>query len=160
MTIIEKQGDLLTSECRVLAHCCNCFNTMGGGIAASIRKVFPEAYEVDQLTIRGDSSKLGSFSLAIAKRSTPIPSSYWIYNLYGQYRYGTEKQHLQYDSLRSSLIKMREHLVKHISPAKRELIKIGFPGYMGCRLAGGDWNIVKSDINEIFKDHTVYIYYL
>ena len=35
---------------------------------------------------------------------------------------------------------------------------IGFPYKIGCGLAGGDWNVVESIINEIFKDYKVEIY--
>lgn len=33
----EVHGDLLTSDCDLVIHCCNCFHTMGAGIAKSIK---------------------------------------------------------------------------------------------------------------------------
>ena len=45
-------------------HGCNCFHTMGSGIAKQIRVVFPEAYEADLATQHADVSKLGTVSIA------------------------------------------------------------------------------------------------
>jgi hypothetical protein len=36
---------------------------------------------------------------------------------------------------------------------------VGIP-FIGCGLAGGDWRIVEKIINEIFKNRTIYVYYL
>ena len=46
-----------------LIHGCNCFHTMGGGIAAKIAKEFPQALAIDKKTIRGDAGKLGGFNV-------------------------------------------------------------------------------------------------
>ena len=35
--------------------------------------------------------------------------------------------------------------------------KILIPKYIGCGLAGGDWNIVSEIIDEVFIDHEVLI---
>lgn len=47
-----------------IIHGCNCFNTMGLGVAKSIRFAFPEAYTVDQKTKKGSREKLGKISYA------------------------------------------------------------------------------------------------
>lgn len=48
----------------VIVHGCNCFNTMGHGIAAQVKRELHEAYVVDQHTQRGYKGKLGTFSVA------------------------------------------------------------------------------------------------
>ena len=61
-------GDLiklaLEGEFDVIVHGCNCFCTMGAGIAKTIKQKFPAAYEADLQTVNGDKSKLGQISWA------------------------------------------------------------------------------------------------
>ncbi|MGA8944018.1 MAG: hypothetical protein WB502_15090 [Thermoactinomyces sp.] len=64
--IYIQQGDLLQSDCTVIAHQCNCFATMGAGIAKQIKERYPEAYEADRnfpIPI-GIRKRLGHFSKA------------------------------------------------------------------------------------------------
>ena len=65
--IKEVWGDavkmLKSKEIRVLAHGCNCFNTMGSGIAAEIAKFFPDAVISDKMTKYGDINKLGNIDI-------------------------------------------------------------------------------------------------
>ena len=60
------QGDLIklavAGEFDVIVHGCNCFCTMGAGIAKTIKQKFPTAYQADLATIKGDKTKLGAVS--------------------------------------------------------------------------------------------------
>jgi len=150
MALIEIQGDLLKSDCHVIAHGSNCFCNMGSGIARQIAKDFPEAAEADFFTIRGDETKLGTFTVAEC-----MPSGKRVYNLYTQYKYGIDRQHLDYDALRRALYAMRTDLEEL---GLYESVKVGFP-LIGCGLAGGDWSIVKAQIDAVFSDRDVHIYY-
>lgn len=46
------------------AHGCNCFNTMGKGMAVEVRTTYPDMYYVDCKTKKGDRNKLGTFTCA------------------------------------------------------------------------------------------------
>ena len=65
------KGDLvklaIKGEFDLIIHGCNCFCTMGAGIAKTIKQKFPEAYEADLKTEKGDKAKLGTISWAKAK---------------------------------------------------------------------------------------------
>lgn len=148
--LIEKKGDLLASDCNVIIHCCNCFNTMGAGIAKAIAKKYPEAKKADDDTIRGDRGKLGSFSWARGK------SGVIVINLYGQYRYGRDRCHLDYDALRKGLSRAYLFLTEEADSA---FLKIG-TYRLGCGLAGGDWVVVKQILEDSFKDETVHVWAL
>jgi O-acetyl-ADP-ribose deacetylase (regulator of RNase III) len=68
-------GDLLQlandGEFDVIIHGCNCFCTMGAGIAKSIKQRYPQAFVVDQTTtIPGDKSKLGTYTVATIETKT------------------------------------------------------------------------------------------
>jgi O-acetyl-ADP-ribose deacetylase (regulator of RNase III) len=82
--IKEMNGDLIKLAkdgfFDVIGHGCNAFVTMGAGIAAQIRKEFPQAYVADSQTKRGDKSKLGTCSFTYE----PYPI---IANMYIQYHW-------------------------------------------------------------------------
>ena len=95
-------GDLtklaLNGTFDVIVHGCNCFNTMGAGVAKAIRTKFPQAYAADIATTRGDRFKLGNYSQSEAcvngRKLT-------IVNAYTQFDYGGSKRNVDYDALRS-----------------------------------------------------------
>ena len=140
----EIKGDLIQlskeNNFDLIAHGCNCFCTMNSGIAKLIKDEFPVVYSIDCQTIRGDINKLGTFSKWIGE-------NFEIYNLYTQYRYGIDKVYLDYDALTLCLRKLN-----YLNRGKRiGLCKIG------CGLAKGDWNIVKSIIQRELRDMNVTI---
>ena len=150
------EGDLiqkaLDGEFDVLIHGCNCYCAMGAGIAKQIAKEFPEAEHVDKQTVRGDLSKLGSYTTiayAITNTANQFQSLH-IVNGYTQNNYGRGLVNVDYDAIRT--------LFKAI---KRDFsgLRIGYP-LIGCGLAGGDWSIVEPIINEELEgeDHTLVLY--
>ena len=139
------EGDLVrdAEQFELIGHCCNCQNTMGSGIAPLIKAKFPEAYEVDCATTKGDKLKLGSISHTVD--NTPI-----VVNIYGQYGYWGRKEgkmDLDYDALRSGF-----KLIKQNFSGKR----MGFP-MLGSGLAGGDWNVIENIIIEELEGEDVTI---
>ena len=138
-------GDIIqkfkTGEYSGLIQGCNCFNTQNSGIAGQLRSEFPEAYQADLKTVRGDRSKLGTFSSATTEFG-------FIYNCYTQFRYGNDgNRYLDYEALYMSL-----ELVRNRHRFEREGLLIP---KIGCGLAGGNWNIVRTMIFEIFSDKNV-----
>lgn len=152
--IILVKGDLLLSDCNVLAHGCNCFNTMGRGVAGYIRHKYPEVYEADQKTISGDRKKLGTFTFSEIEGLNLL-----IFNLYSQYYYGAVshgKHYLDYEALENALVAIKRFLQeRNIYNSS----KIGMPK-IGCGLAGGNWNRVQDILNKVFDDKEIYIYYM
>src|ERR1035437_2555253 len=75
-------GDLVrdAEQYDVICHGCNCQNTMGKGIALSIKEKYPEAYAIDCLTKKGDKEKLGTISFT--NKTNPI-----VVNCYTQFNY-------------------------------------------------------------------------
>ena len=62
-------GDLIhlakSGDFDLIVHGCNCFCTMGPGIAKAIKAVFPAACDADLATAKGDRSKLGTCTFAV-----------------------------------------------------------------------------------------------
>ncbi|MEN7550935.1 macro domain-containing protein [Rapidithrix thailandica] len=140
--IREITGDLIlqAQDFDVIVHGANCFCTMGSGIARQIRQTFPEAFEVDQQTTKGDRDKLGT--LTFTQNTHPI-----VVNAYTQYRYGRDKMHCDYEAVKSCMQALKQQFSGK---------KIGMP-LIGAGLAGGDWEIIFSIIQEELADEDVTI---
>lgn len=111
-----------------IAHGCNCYCTMGAGIAKDIRINFPAAYEADMQTIRGDLNKLGNYSYA--KHIWNDNTELYIFNAYTQFHYDATTKPLNYAAL--------ELCMKKIALAcELNKLKLGIP-LIGYGLAGGD----------------------
>ena len=147
------KGDIVKlaeeGEFDVIVHGCNCFHSMGAGVAKQIAYRWPNALKSDKSTIYGCTSKLGSFSVATCYDCNDI--SFFVVNAYTQFLYGSSGRKVNYESI----AKCFEGIRDAYHPATR----IAYP-QIGCGLAGGNWNIVKTIIDETLKgrDH-VYVEY-
>lgn len=158
-----KLGDLIEAakagEVGVIAHCCNCQCSMASGIAPQIRWAFPYAYAADQATVKGDASKLGTFSLG-EPDDYPNPM---VYNLYGQFGFWKRRdggRDLDYNALYDSLLAMGQDLHNY-DTGDEDQHRIGLP-MIGAGLAGGDWEIIEVMIERtlVAAGHDVTIYKL
>jgi O-acetyl-ADP-ribose deacetylase (regulator of RNase III) len=135
---VEK-GDLIqkaqAGEFDVLVHGCNCFCTMGAGIAKTIKQVFPIAYQADLATKVGDESKLGTYSTAQVQVAGRLLV---IVNAYTQYQWRGPGPNADYAAIRQVFRRL-----KHDYAGKR----IGYPA-IGAGLAGGDWPTITAIIEE------------
>ena len=144
------KGDLLSLAAGgtfdVLVHGCNCFNTMGAGIAKTIRDRFPAAYDADLKTVSGDREKLGTITTATIQSDD---HEFVIVNAYTQYDYRGSKN-ADYEAIRSAFKVIRNDFKGQ---------RIGYP-LLGAGLAGGDWEVISKIIDEELagEDHTVVIF--
>lgn len=145
------QGDLLSlaaaGEFDVIVHGCNCFNTMGKGIAKSIKLQFPGAYQADLATQKGDREKLGTITSATIQQEEHTLT---IVNGYTQFDWRGRGVNVDYDAIRSVFAKVKEKF-----SGKR----IGYP-MIGAGLAGGDWSLISTIIDEELEgeNHTLVQY--
>lgn len=128
----------------LIAHGCNCFCTMGAGIAKGIRSTFPEAYEADLATTKGDRAKLGTCSEAEVVRDGRLLV---VVNAYTQYDYRGGGTKVDYEAVRSCMRWIKAH-----HSGKR----IGLPK-IGAGLAGGDWDRIAAIIEEELEGEAVTI---
>lgn len=119
-------------------HCCNCFNTMGSGVALAIRSAYPESYEADQKTKSGLRNKLGKFTVA------ECSDGMLIYNLYGQYNYGSLGRMVNYEAIYEAI----ENAILDLK--SRGKCSIAIPYRMCCNQAGGDWGIIYAMLEKFF----------
>lgn len=127
----------------VIAHGCNCFQTMNSGVAKAIRSNFPEAYEADlAFGTRGDKSKLGKYSVGMSR--DPFGTSVTVFNLYTQYRYGTDAVHINWEAFREAI---------ELVGSKHKIETLYIPA-IGTGLAGGTMddlinNLIDIDLGRI-----------
>ncbi len=142
------QGDLLKlaqdGQFDVILHGCNCFCVMGAGIAQSVKQHFPEAFQADYRTEKGDRDKLGSYSSTLIEKDS---SRFTLVNAYTQYHWRGQGNKADYDAIRSVFKAVRQEFSGQ---------RIGYP-LIGAGLAGGDWTIIKQIIDEELEseDHTL-----
>ena len=133
------KGDLIKlaidGEFDLIIHGCNCFCTMGAGIAKTIKQKFPEAYKADLNTEKGSKSKLGTISYA---ESETAKGRLIVINGYTQFNWRGNGKKADYDAIRIVFKTVKE---------KFSGLRIGYPA-IGAGLAGGDWNVISEIIEQ------------
>lgn len=141
------QGDLiklaLTGKFDVIVHGCNCFCTMGAGIAKTIKQKFPAAYQADLKTMKGDKEKLGKISYAVIELTN---GKLVVVNGYTQYDWKGRGTKADYKAIRQVFKTIKQDFSG---------LRIGYPA-IGAGLAGGDWSVIAQIIKEELagEDHT------
>lgn len=142
------KGDLLqlalAGTFDVIVHGANCQCTMGAGIAKAIRVRFPEAYEADRATVKGDRAKLGTCSRAEVVRGN---TRFVVVNAYTQFDYRGAGVKVDYDAVASVF-----RQVKRDFSGRR----IAYPR-IGAGLGGGDWVRIAAIVDGVLEgeDHTL-----
>jgi O-acetyl-ADP-ribose deacetylase (regulator of RNase III) len=138
----EVSGDLIDlakkGEFDVVAHGCNCFCTMGAGIAPQMANAFGcNEFPLENQKYSGDKEKLGK----IDYETLFVNNKYLtVVNAYTQYGFGG--QPFDYDAF--------EKIVSEMNKVFKGM-HIGLPK-IGAGLAGGKWNVIKEMIQEGFTD--------
>ena len=145
------KGDLFLGKEDIIVHGCNCFCTFGAGIAYQLKKLYPEAFQIDQQTIKGDRLKLGTYTQWNGKHYLYPERNIIIINAYTQYYYANEGlKPFDYQAFLIILDKLKENFKdKTIAMPK-----------IGAGLAGGDWKIIEKMINDVFEEKEIIIYIL
>ena len=137
------RGDLLKFDADILCHQVNYFGVMGGGIAASI---YDKALD-------SDSRKLyerfcynrGTKALGKVQFLPHVDRKRWICNLFCQDDFTPQSD---------GGITSYDHMLKCLSQvemyARKAKLSVAIPGYMGCGIAGGDWDRVEAIIHKVF----------
>jgi O-acetyl-ADP-ribose deacetylase (regulator of RNase III) len=145
------KGDLIeftmAGRFDVIIHGCNCFCTMGAGIAKLIREKFPEAYQADLKTPIGDKNKLGTYSMAEINRNDKTFTSD---NGYTQYEFSGHGPLVEYGAIQNLFTRIKKDFSHQ---------KIGYPK-IGAGLAKGNWEVISDIINKELQgeDHTLVAY--
>jgi len=137
------KGDLIEmmqmNEFDVVIHGCNCFCTMGAGVALRLATKYPSILKADMTTKPGDITKLGGYSttnISINNQNVQV------FNAYTQYGYGSKRGGVEanFNYIHEALDKIAD-----VIPMGS---RIGLP-FIGCGLAGGNPKKIIPMISEI-----------
>ena len=142
------KGNILHTDHDIIVQQVNCLGVMGGGLAKQIMNRYPN---VKKEYVRYWSKQMKK----LQQKSDLLGSVFYvdtyddkiIANVFGQ------------ETIRSSPSDKRVHtdtnaLLKGLDEIKGFAIKHGYsiaiPTYIGCGLAGGDWNEIRPKIESLF----------
>lgn len=138
--VIHLNGDALKNDCDILCHQVNLHGSMGGGIAYTIARTFPE---VEKIYEAYPNKTLGEVCFAKTNK-------YVIANCFSE----EEGYITNYEALGKCLDKVVTYLKDN------NLKSVAIPYKYGCGIADGDWNIVEGIFRNKLKGYTLKIYRL
>ena len=144
-------GNLFDSKANIICHQCNCQGVMGSGVAAEVKRRYPNVFEAYRQDYFDGFVKLGHVCFATAKRDQVIA------NMCAQDNFGYNGGvYTNYNGLQECLNKVKAYAIYSydVKPV------IAFPYLMSCYRGGGDWNVVYKMIEDTFDDFDVEIWRL
>jgi O-acetyl-ADP-ribose deacetylase (regulator of RNase III) len=153
MKIKYVEGNLFDTKIKTIVHGCNAQGAYGAGVAAIIRRDFPQAYHAykDKYEKNG---KLELGSIIIAPCGDGNADNFKvIINAITQEYYGRDhKRYVSYNAIADAM--SRINLI-----AKLGLKEVAMPK-IGAGLAGGNWNIIEAIVESELKDVQPHVYVL
>ncbi len=137
-------------EFDVIVHGCNCFCTMGKGLAKALRDLHPEIYEADQRTTEGDHEKLGCID------DVYVGNEQWVVNAYSQFQYGNEGVFINYAAL-EKIMEALNKLAERLSVRLKRSPRICMP-LIGGTNAGGDPMFIREIIQRKAGDLDITVF--
>ncbi len=135
-------GDAFNANIDVLCQGNNIYNTWGAGFALIAKKEYPKAYTVDCATIKGDKTKLGTYTFWTGPHSRIPNKTITLLNCYTQSSFKRNSVQADYEAI--------NNVMKKISVDFKNK-SIGFP-FIGAGLAGGDPQTILNIFVDIFKN--------
>jgi len=145
--IHEIHGNALDVKKGIIVHGCNCQGIMGGGIALEVKKRYPQAYEVYRGLYERLGLTLGEVQPVMVDLDLDTPKI--IVNAMTQDKIGTHRRQVNYDAVAACFEQVAAwaEVYKHTYGP----LDIIFPA-IGAGLGGGNWNIIRTIIDETIPD--------
>lgn len=141
-----QKGDLFKATEELLAHGCNCKGGFGSGIAAGMATLHRKARNAYLDKHEEDGWKLGDVQFVASKEKI-------IANCATQHNFLPRgKCHADYNAIKVCMKKVKDY-------AKLRNLSIAIPK-IGAGLAGGDWELIKAILDDVFLDYDCTVYYL
>ena len=151
------QCSVFDTYASIIAHQVNCQGVMGSGVAAQVKRKYPEAYRAYKDFCDENAhykvGLLGKAQLCTVSYNPDGTPRIYVANLFGQLDYGRNKCYVYTD-----YVALRQCLTALSQFAKQENLIIAMPYKMGCDRGNGDWDrVVYPMIEEIFAQNTLLI---
>lgn len=135
--IKEMKGDLLAIKEGAIAHQVNCEGVMGAGVAKQIRAKLLTSYQYQ--VYRNKCRKLGENLLGTCYLDKVENSPFYVAHLFGENIPTGKGLDTDYAALEEAIVNLK-------IIARQRKMPVAVPGYLGCGLAGGDWEYVYNHI--------------
>ena len=136
-TLDIRTGNLLDVQEGLIAHQVNLGGVMNAGLAKDIRQKYPEIYPPYQLAIQNRTLSLGDVQII------QVADNLYVGNIVGQGNYGRAKGtcYTHYPALNAAFSQLNWwHQCTNLP--------VYLPYGIGCKLGGGEWEIVEKLIVE------------
>ena len=137
-------GNILDASEDIIVHQVNCLGIMGAGLAKQIAQQYPivkEEYLEFCNAFDSKKSLLGKLHLVDTRERKLVA------NVFGQMEIKKnrldKKVYTDFEALKTGLERVRKF-------AEMQSMSVAIPTYIGCGLAGGNWDEIKPMINNIF----------
>jgi O-acetyl-ADP-ribose deacetylase (regulator of RNase III) len=145
--IREIYGDLLQVDANIICHQVNIDGVMGAGVAWAIRNklLTPQQYKTYQIYCASNREyAIGSVLYSIIESGRR-----YVANVFSQNCYADE-----FGSL-TNYAAVREGLNRVCEFAFANGLSVALPGFYGCGIAGGNWDVVRNIIYQVFDTAAV-----
>lgn len=147
------EGDITKTDKDIIVQQVNCKGLMGAGLAKTIMQRYDNVKNEYQTfrnkelnTLVKDECLLGMVNYV------DVYDGKIIANIFGQVDVRKNRNDKSVYTVKSALIKGIEDVK---DKAEKIGLSIAIPTYIGCGLAGGNWEEIKSEIEAIFQNSTV-----
>lgn len=156
-TISTVKGDLFAflSPDDYMIHGCNAQGVMGSGIALAVKNNYPGAYETYRREEELNGLELGSIIPYYDRNDGITVINGITQNLYGR----NGSRFVSYDAITEVFEKTRQYIEGHVSFDDFNHPRLFFP-MIGAGLGGGNWNIIRTIIEEVFDGSPVPLIYV
>ena len=141
--IKTQTGNLLNVTTGHIVHGCNAQGVMGSGVALAIKRKYPTAYQAYR-----DEYELNGLVLGYAYDYSVTPYLK-IWNAITQQGFGAPTRNVSYDAIQTCFEQVNRYIAdegRH-GADDRQAKEIHIP-LIGAGLGGGNWNIIKTIIEE------------
>lgn len=150
------EGDITKTDKDIIVQQVNCLGLMGSGLAKTIMARYPNVREEYKKFWRKAIKNRKNEDLLGMVNYVDTYDGKIVANVFGQIEIRKGKED-------TTVYTKKEALLKGIQKVKELAEKSGFsvaiPTYIGCGLAGGDWNEIKQAIDELFAGSTIDVSY-
>lgn len=143
MNIIKK--DITTIDEGVILHQVNCQNAMESGVAKALFTKWPQI----KTEYHKAFEKLSKDRLYGQIQRIVINENIIVLNSFSQYNYGRDKK------VYTNMKYLKENIYKAYKYAKSRNQKLYIPEFVGCGLAGGNWEELMKELK--YYDNTLVI---
>lgn len=150
------KGDLFSYEGKYILHGCNAQGVMGSGVAAIVRKLYPQAFEAYRHRIKQNALNGGTSLELMGENIYAAANGKIIINSITQQFFGGDgNRYVSYDAVDVAM----QNVNKLLKYGATNSSAVAMP-MIGAGLGGGKWEVIAEIIEHRLTDVHAVVYYL